>query len=136
MLKAIAVAPPSNTNAVRAARRSAQQSGPMPEIDAPRQTISLIALHDHHNAGIMPMPRHHASHRDCRRLLIQIAALHPATERGYPFRAATAYTRIASGRAGHDLVATIKARIDSGVPCPIGLVYTNTDVWNQHQLLV
>src|SRR6516164_1769273 len=24
----------------------------------------------------MPMPRHHASHRDCRRLLIQIAALH------------------------------------------------------------
>jgi hypothetical protein len=33
-------------------------------------------LHDDHNAAIMPMPRHHASHRDCRRLLIQIAALH------------------------------------------------------------
>jgi len=32
--------------------------------------------------------------------------------------------------------ATIKVRIDSGVPCPIGLVYTNTDVWNQHQILV
>jgi hypothetical protein len=27
------------------------------------------------------MPRHHASHRDCRRLLIQIAALHAALDR-------------------------------------------------------
>jgi hypothetical protein len=35
-------------------------------IVAPRQTIPLTALHDHHNAAIMPMPRHHASHRDRR----------------------------------------------------------------------
>ncbi|HXS14230.1 MAG TPA: hypothetical protein VN734_16135 [Acidobacteriaceae bacterium] len=30
----------------------------------------------------------------------------------------------------------IKATIDSGNPCPIGLLYTNRDVWDQHQILV
>ena len=32
--------------------------------------------------------------------------------------------------------AKIKATIDSGNPCPIGLVYTTRNVWDQHQILV
>ena len=30
----------------------------------------------------------------------------------------------------------LKGLIDAGVPCPIGLVYTGRDVWDQHQILV
>jgi len=30
----------------------------------------------------------------------------------------------------------IRSHIDAGRPWPIGLVYANTDVWNQHQILV
>ncbi len=30
----------------------------------------------------------------------------------------------------------IKATIDSGNPCPIGLIYTTRDIWDQHQILV
>src|SRR5580704_9762246 len=30
----------------------------------------------------------------------------------------------------------IKATIDSGKPCPIGLLYTTRDIWFQHQILV
>jgi len=30
----------------------------------------------------------------------------------------------------------LRSRIDSGTPWPIGLVLANTDVWNQHQILV
>ena len=30
----------------------------------------------------------------------------------------------------------IKATIDSGSPCPIGLLYNKRDIWNQHQILV
>jgi hypothetical protein len=30
----------------------------------------------------------------------------------------------------------VKATIDAGRPCPIGLVYTTRDIWNQHQILV
>jgi hypothetical protein len=30
----------------------------------------------------------------------------------------------------------IKATIDSGKPCPIGLLYTTRDIWYQHQILV
>ncbi len=29
----------------------------------------------------------------------------------------------------------LRARIDSGQPCPIGLVYTTRNVWDQHQIL-
>jgi hypothetical protein len=30
----------------------------------------------------------------------------------------------------------VKGFIDAGVPCPIGLIYTGRDVWDQHQILV
>lgn len=30
----------------------------------------------------------------------------------------------------------VKSSIDAGMPCPIGLVYTGRDVWDQHQILV
>ena len=30
----------------------------------------------------------------------------------------------------------IKANIDAGKPCPIGLLYNNRDIWDQHQILV
>jgi hypothetical protein len=30
----------------------------------------------------------------------------------------------------------VKAAIDSGKPCPIGLLYANRDIWFQHQILV
>ena len=30
----------------------------------------------------------------------------------------------------------VKSSIDAGVPCPIGLVYTGRNVWDQHQILV
>jgi len=30
----------------------------------------------------------------------------------------------------------VKASIDAGNPCPIGLIYTTRDVWDQHQILV
>jgi hypothetical protein len=30
----------------------------------------------------------------------------------------------------------IKAAIDAGRPCPIGLIYTTRDIWDQHQILV
>jgi hypothetical protein len=30
----------------------------------------------------------------------------------------------------------LRSRIDNGLPCPIGLIFSNTDVWFQHQILV
>lgn len=30
----------------------------------------------------------------------------------------------------------VKASIDAGMPCPIGLIYTSRNVWDQHQILV
>jgi hypothetical protein len=31
---------------------------------------------------------------------------------------------------------TLRARIQAGQPCPIGLIYTNRPIWDQHQVLV
>src|SRR3954466_1810178 len=75
MSKAIVAVPRSNANAGPPDHRPARHLKRPPNRRAATIKLTPDLLRDNHEAAIIPMPRHQASHPDCLCLPIQFVAL-------------------------------------------------------------